>query len=124
MSLRKLAPALIALLLAAAVPAFSNQAQGRVCVWSCQCSPNGVCAYWFAPLLSSCPVTQCTRAGGSPSGTPCTPPAPDIPGVCQAPPPQPASEATASSLGNLAHLVAGGGSHFDPPHPPLRPRQP
>jgi hypothetical protein len=86
---RRLASTLVAFAALVLLSAPSLAAQGRVCVWSCQCSPNNVCAYWFAPALSSCPVTQCTRAGGSPSGTPCTPGDPDIPGTCPAPPPPP-----------------------------------
>ena len=57
---------------------------GRVCVWSCQYNPNfGTWKYWFAPNLSSCPVTQCQpRGGSSPSGTTSYQGAPDIPGDC------------------------------------------
>jgi hypothetical protein len=56
----------------------------RVCVWSCQYNTNfGTWKYWFAPHLSSCPVTQCQpRNGNSPSGTPCNQGDPDIPGTC------------------------------------------
>src|SRR5262249_19842772 len=61
-----------------------QQAAGRVCGWSCQYNPNfGTWKYWFAPNLSSCPVTQCQpRSGSSPSGTPCNQGDPDIPGDC------------------------------------------
>ena len=42
-------------------------------------------------------ITQCTQAGGSPSGTPCTLPAPDIGGTYQPPAPAPLGEAGRSA---------------------------
>ena len=61
-----------------------DQKAGGVCVWSCQYNPNfDSWKYWFAPNLSSCPVTQCQpRNGSSPSGTLCNQGDPDIPGDC------------------------------------------
>ncbi len=67
------------IILAAASPAAAG-----ICVWSCQQNPSGSWAYWFSRALSDCPVTDCLpRNGQSPSGTPCDPGDPDIPGDCR-----------------------------------------
>ena len=67
------------IILAAASPAAAG-----ICVWSCQQNPSGSWSYWFARNLSDCPVTDCLpRNGSSPSGTPCDPGDPDIPGDCR-----------------------------------------
>ncbi|HVR99836.1 MAG TPA: hypothetical protein VMW27_24645 [Thermoanaerobaculia bacterium] len=59
-------------------------AAAGICVWSCQQNPSGSWSYWFARNLSDCPVTDCLpRNGSSPSGTPCDPGDPDIPGDCR-----------------------------------------
>jgi len=72
--------ALSIIILATATPA----AAAGVCVWSCQQNPSGSWSYWFARNLSDCPVTDCLpRNGSSPSGTPCDPGDPDIPGDCR-----------------------------------------
>ena len=59
-------------------------AKAGICVWSCQQNPSGSYAYWFSRALSDCAVTDCLpRNGNSPSGTPCDPGDPDIPGDCR-----------------------------------------
>ncbi|PYQ58527.1 MAG: hypothetical protein DMF53_20245 [Acidobacteria bacterium] len=59
-------------------------AKAGICVWSCQQNPSGSYAYWFSRALSDCAVTDCLpRGGSSPSGTPCDPGDPDIPGDCR-----------------------------------------
>jgi len=71
--------ALGVIILATATPATAG-----ICVWSCQQNPSGSWSYWFARNLSDCPVTDCLpRNGASPSGTPCDPGDPDIPGDCR-----------------------------------------
>lgn len=81
-SLRTALAALGFIILAAASPAAAG-----ICVWSCQQNPSGSWAYWFSRALSDCPVTDCLpRNGSSPSGTPCDPGDPDIPGDCRAKP--------------------------------------
>jgi hypothetical protein len=77
--MRKVVPILFAGILLGAFGA-----SGGVCVWSCQRNPSGSYAYWFSRPLSDCPVTDCLpRNGSSPSGTPCDPGDPDIPGDCR-----------------------------------------
>lgn len=72
---------------------------GGICVWSCQQNPSGSWSYWFARNLSDCAVTSCQpRGGSSPSGTPCDPGDPDIPGDCST---------TVGVGGTLAAILAG-----------------
>lgn len=76
-------------------------ARAGICVWSCQQNPSGSWAYWFSRALSDCAVTDCLpRGGSSPSGTPCDPGDPDIPGDCRA------AAQNASSASLLAGLFS------------------